>query len=159
MQFKNVTPTISNLKFHFRNLNKTREIINRTFSDHTHCRDCRDFTPTSVPINVMIASSFWWTPQSPRFTLWQLTQIWWWNVVCGTSFLYTIVLYRFRLGSCKLPAERGRNHNIPRDRRFVDLCNQDKLGDQFHILLERIHKGSQKNLTTKLMHWLLMLLN
>jgi len=47
-----------------------------------------------------------------------------------------IVLSRFRLGCSKLPIERGRYQNIERHRRFCQLCDEGRLGDEFHILLE-----------------------
>ena len=50
--------------------------------------------------------------------------------------VHRIVLCRFRLGCSKLPVERGRYHNVPRERRYCSLCHDGKVGDQFHLLLE-----------------------
>ena len=49
---------------------------------------------------------------------------------------YRMILTRFRLGCSKLPVERGRYQNVDRDRRFCQLCNDNKIGDEFHIMLE-----------------------
>lgn len=47
-----------------------------------------------------------------------------------------IVLCKFRLGNHKLPVERGRYNNIPRERRFCHLCNENMIADEFHFILE-----------------------
>ena len=47
-----------------------------------------------------------------------------------------ITLCNFRVGSSKLPVERGRYQNIERERRYCNICNCNKLGDEFHLLLE-----------------------
>ena len=46
------------------------------------------------------------------------------------------VLVRYRICNTKLPVERGRYINIPRDQRHCDICNESKLGDEFHFILE-----------------------
>ena len=51
-----------------------------------------------------------------------------------TDFQRT-VLCRFRVGSSKLPVERG-YQNIERNRRFCNLCDNNSIGDEFHLLLE-----------------------
>ena len=47
-----------------------------------------------------------------------------------------IPLCKFRTSNHKLPVERGRYQNIPRHERYCTLCNTNKLGDEFHFLLE-----------------------
>lgn len=46
------------------------------------------------------------------------------------------VLFRFRCMNHKLPIEKGRFHNIPREQRICHLCNTNSLGDEFHYLFE-----------------------
>ena len=46
------------------------------------------------------------------------------------------ILCKFRLSNFKLPIVRGRYNNIPRNQRFCDFCDENLLGDEFHILLE-----------------------
>jgi hypothetical protein len=47
-----------------------------------------------------------------------------------------IPLCKFRSSSHKLQIERGRYNNVPRHERYCTLCNTNKLGDEFHFLLE-----------------------
>ena len=46
-----------------------------------------------------------------------------------------------KLRSCnhRLPVERGRYSNIPRERRYCDLCNENIIGDEYHFVLECKH--------------------
>jgi hypothetical protein len=48
----------------------------------------------------------------------------------------SIPFCQFRCNNFKLPIVRGRYNNILRENRFCDLCNDNKLGDEFHLLLE-----------------------
>ena len=48
----------------------------------------------------------------------------------------SLILCKFRLSNFKLPIVRGRYNNIPRNQRFCDFCDENLLGDEFHILLE-----------------------
>ena len=49
---------------------------------------------------------------------------------------YKIAMIKFRMCNHKLPIERGQYRNIPRSDRYCELCNDNKLGDEFHFLLE-----------------------
>ena len=46
-----------------------------------------------------------------------------------------------KLRSCnyRLPVERGRYSNIPRERQYCDLCNENIIGDKYHFVLECKH--------------------
>ena len=57
---------------------------------------------------------------------------------------YRLTLSRFRLGSSKLSVERGRYQNVERSRRFRNLCSNDKIGDEFHLLLECDNPSNQQ---------------
>ena len=46
----------------------------------------------------------------------------------------SLILCKFRLSNFKLPIVRGRYNNIPRKQRFCDFCDENLLGDEFHIL-------------------------
>ena len=43
-------------------------------------------------------------------------------------------LFHFRCMNHKLPVEKGRFSNIPRELRICNLCNTNSLGDEFHSL-------------------------
>jgi hypothetical protein len=45
-------------------------------------------------------------------------------------------LCKFRTSNHKLPIERGRYNNTLRHQRVCNLCELDKLGDEYHLLLE-----------------------
>ncbi len=47
-----------------------------------------------------------------------------------------VMLSKFRLGGMRLPVDRGRFQNIPRESRFCDFCDSEQLGDEFHMILE-----------------------
>ena len=47
-----------------------------------------------------------------------------------------MLLCKFRLGNSKLPIGRGRYNNIPREKRYCELCNFNIIGDGFHFILE-----------------------
>ena len=47
-----------------------------------------------------------------------------------------MLLCKFRLGNSKLPIERGRYNNVPREQRYCELCNHNTIGDEFHFILE-----------------------
>ena len=48
----------------------------------------------------------------------------------------SLILCEFRLSNFKLPIVGGRYNNIPRNQCFCDFCDENLLGDEFHILLE-----------------------
>ena len=52
------------------------------------------------------------------------------------DFRLRMLLCKFRLGKSKLPIERGRYNNIPREQRYCELCNSNIIGDEFHFILE-----------------------
>jgi hypothetical protein len=49
---------------------------------------------------------------------------------------YLILMSKLRLCNHKLPVEQGRYRNIARIDRTCDKCNDNKLGDEYHFLLE-----------------------
>ena len=59
-----------------------------------------------------------------------------------------ITLTRFRTTNHRLPIETGRWLNIDRNDRTCTLCNSNKLGDEFHYLLEcsSFHDDSRRYL-------------
>ena len=48
----------------------------------------------------------------------------------------SIILCKFRVNNFKLPIVRGRYSNIERHMRYCDFCSDNKVGDEYHILLE-----------------------
>ena len=40
------------------------------------------------------------------------------------------------MGNSKLPCERGRYKNVPREQRYCELFNHNIIGDEFHSILE-----------------------
>lgn len=51
-------------------------------------------------------------------------------------FSFRIAMTKLRTANHKLPIEKGRYRNLPREERKCNLCNIDKIGDEFHFLLE-----------------------
>jgi len=51
-------------------------------------------------------------------------------------FKYRVILCKFRCGNHRLPIVSGRYSNVDRSQRFCNLCNNSKLGDEFHYLFE-----------------------
>jgi len=47
-----------------------------------------------------------------------------------------IILCRFRCSNHKLQIELGRHTRTPREERICDKCTSDKIGDEFHFILE-----------------------
>ncbi len=47
-----------------------------------------------------------------------------------------IILCRFRTTNNYLPIETGRWRNIPRDNRICNICNHERLGDEYHYIFE-----------------------
>ena len=43
---------------------------------------------------------------------------------------------RLRSANHKLPVEKARYINLPREQRSCNLCNSDSIDDEFHFLLE-----------------------
>lgn len=56
-------------------------------------------------------------------------------LVCLPRSLY-IYLTKLRLSSHKLPIETGRYNNTPRELRVCDMCSDNVLGDEYHLILE-----------------------
>ena len=48
---------------------------------------------------------------------------------------YRRIFLEFKTTSHKLPVEKGRFSNLPREARTCDQCNNNKLGDEIHFLL------------------------
>ena len=46
------------------------------------------------------------------------------------------MITKFRTCNHKLSVEKGRYNNVERYMRYCDICNQDMLGDEYHLLLE-----------------------
>ncbi|XP_070179034.1 uncharacterized protein [Littorina saxatilis] len=49
---------------------------------------------------------------------------------------YKIALTKFRTSNHKLPIEKGRYTNLPKYERVCTKCNLNRVGDEFHFLLE-----------------------
>lgn len=49
---------------------------------------------------------------------------------------YRIALTKIRTANHKLPVEKGRYINLHREQRTCILCHSDRIGDEFHFLLE-----------------------
>lgn len=49
---------------------------------------------------------------------------------------YKIILTKFRCGNHRLPIVTGRFNGIDRQNRICQLCNLNKIGDEFHYLFE-----------------------
>ena len=49
---------------------------------------------------------------------------------------YRVALTKLRTANHKLPIEKGRYRNLPREERKCSLCDLDRIGDEFHFLLE-----------------------
>ena len=47
-----------------------------------------------------------------------------------------ILLCRYRTCNHRLPIETGRWTNIDRNERYCQLCNSNKIGDEYHYILE-----------------------
>ncbi len=54
---------------------------------------------------------------------------------CNSTY-HVNLLCRFRVSNHKLPVEKGRYHGIVRYQRYCTLCNKNKLGDEYHLLLK-----------------------
>ena len=51
-------------------------------------------------------------------------------------FCYRIAMTQLRTSNHKLPIEKGRYRHLAREERNCTLCNSEKIGDEFHLLLE-----------------------
>lgn len=49
---------------------------------------------------------------------------------------YRIALTKFRTSNHRLPIERGRYANLPKHERLCTICDLNRVGDEFHFLLE-----------------------
>ena len=58
------------------------------------------------------------------------------NYLYSTSRKVRRTLCKFRTCNHKLPIERQRYTNIPRDMRRCDQCDSQSIGDEYHFLLE-----------------------
>ena len=47
-----------------------------------------------------------------------------------------VLLCRYRTCNHRLPIETGRRTNIDRNERYCQLCNSNKIGDEYHYILE-----------------------
>lgn len=54
--------------------------------------------------------------------------------------------FTFRTSNAKLPIERGRWYDIPRENRLCTICNCIEIGDEFHYLL---HTFTHNQMFTK----------
>ena len=46
------------------------------------------------------------------------------------------LLCKFRTTNHKLPIEKGRWSNIPRENRYCELCQKNQIGDEYHYIYE-----------------------
>ncbi len=51
-----------------------------------------------------------------------------------------IYVTKFHTGNNQLPVITGRHHQINREERYCTKCNERKIGDEFHMLLQCQHK-------------------
>ena len=64
------------------------------------------------------------------------------DIFCFEKYLdtlprcYRIAMTQLRTSNHKLPVEKGRYSNLPRNLRTCTLCSSEKPGDEFHFLLE-----------------------
>jgi hypothetical protein len=49
---------------------------------------------------------------------------------------YSKLFCKFGTDNARLPIETGRWKDIPRENRFCNLYNRNKIGDEFHYLLD-----------------------
>ena len=47
-----------------------------------------------------------------------------------------LFISKLRCNNSRIPKVVGRYKNIPRNKRFCNLCNSQLLGDEYHVLLE-----------------------
>ena len=52
------------------------------------------------------------------------------------SYNNRITLCKFRVSDHELPIELGRHLNIHKEERYCNLCQQGKIGNEYHVLLE-----------------------
>jgi hypothetical protein len=48
----------------------------------------------------------------------------------------SLLLCKFRTTNHKLPIEKGRWSNIPRENRYCELCQKNQIGDEYHYIFE-----------------------
>ena len=48
----------------------------------------------------------------------------------------SLLLCKFRTTNHKLPIEKGRWSNIPRENRYCELCQKKQIGDEYHYIFE-----------------------
>ena len=58
------------------------------------------------------------------------------NLSCKEPYTAVPTVPKLRTANHKLPVEKGRYINLPREQRSCNLCNSDSIGDKFHFLLE-----------------------
>ena len=58
------------------------------------------------------------------------------SYLCMSPPQYRIALSKLRMSNHKLSIERGRYRNVPRHQRLCDFCESERLGDEYHFLLE-----------------------
>ena len=56
--------------------------------------------------------------------------------VLTLSYNHWITLCKFKVSDHKLAIELGRHLNIPKEERYCNLCQQGKIGNEYHFLLE-----------------------
>ena len=60
---------------------------------------------------------------------------------------------KFRCINHKLPIVVGRYGHIPRNERYCTLCNENKIGDEFHFLFQCKHFEIQRKKFVKKYYW------
>ena len=58
------------------------------------------------------------------------------SYLVSLPWCYRVAFTKLRTSNHKLPIEKGRYRNLPREERKCNLCNLEKIGDEFHFLLE-----------------------
>jgi len=52
---------------------------------------------------------------------------------------------KFRTTNHKLPIEKGRWSNIPRENRYCELCQNNQIGDEYHYIFECTNLSEKRN--------------
>ena len=56
----------------------------------------------------------------------------------------SLTLFKYRCCNHKMPIEKGRFFNIPRNERLCRFCNSGQLGDEFHFMFQCVHFSTDR---------------
>jgi hypothetical protein len=57
----------------------------------------------------------------------------------------SLLLCKFKTTNHKLPIEKGRWSNIPRENRYCKLCQKNQIGDEYHYIFEYTNLSEKRN--------------